>query len=261
LSQISAINNQEQAIVTAENNMNSAQAQLNLKSAPATEYDIKMAEAQLKQAQASLALIDAQMTKNIIRAPINGVVSTVDIKRGEIASTGKPAISILGDSSYEITVNIPEVDVAKIKVGNLAQVYLDAFGQDIIWDAQVTDIYPGEKIIEGVPTYETKLKFAANDDRIKPGLTANLDIINEVRDDVLQIPTRAIYQKDGKKFVKVVAQNDDDLSLLRFASLAVATENKKITVYEVPINTGLKGSNGKTQIISGLETGDQILVQ
>ena len=124
------------------------------------------------------------------------------------------------------------------------------------------NIYPSEKMIEGVPTYETKIQFDANgDERIKTGLTANLEITNAIKDNVLNIPSRSIYEKDGQKFVKVVVQNDDNIATARFANLSETVENKKTIIYEVPIIVGLKGSDGKTEIISGIEEGDKILIQ
>ncbi len=262
LSQISALVNQEQAIMTAWASFNNAEAQLALKKAPATEFDVAMARAQVKQAEASLALVDAQISKNYIRSPINGTISSADIQRGEISSPGKTVIVVLGDSNYEITSNIPEADIAKVKVGNSVRVTLDAFGQDLVWQARVVNIYPSENMIEGVPTYETKIQFdTKDDDKIKTGLTANLDITNVIKENVLNVPSRSIYEKDGQKFVKVVALNDDDIAMTRFANLSAATQNKKTTIYEVPISVGLRGSDGKTEIISGIAEGDKILIQ
>jgi len=262
LSQISSLISQEQTITMAEASFNNAEAQLNLKKAPATEFDITMAMAQVTQAEAGLALIDAQISKNLIRSPIGGIVASSDIQRGEISSPGKVVITILGDSNYEITANIPEADITKVRVDNVVKVTLDAFGQDVIWQAKVTSIYPSEKMIEGVPTYETKIQFDVNgDERIKTGLTANLEITNAIKDNIINVPSRSIYEKDGQKFVKVVVQNDDNIATARFANLSETVENKKTIIYEVPISVGLKGSDGKTEIIFGIEEGDNILIQ
>ena len=262
LSQISSLISQEQTITMAEASFNNAEAQLNLKKAPATEFDITMAMAQVTQAEAGLALIDAQISKNLIRSPIGGIVASSDIQRGEISSPGKVVITILGDSNYEITANIPEADITKVRVDNVVKVTLDAFGQDVIWQAKVTSIYPSEKMIEGVPTYETKIQFDVNgDERIKTGLTANLEITNAIKDNIINVPSRSIYEKDGQKFVKVVVQNDDNIAMTRFANLSETIENKKTIIYEVPISVGLKGSDGKTEIIFGIEEGDNILIQ
>src|SRR3989339_40415 len=261
ISQISSITAQEQAVVSAESVFNNAKAQLDLKKAPTTTYDVEIVRAQLKQAEASLAMVNAQISRNIIYSPINGIVSLVDIQRGEIVSPGKTSISVLGNSNYEITSNIPEADISKVNVGNTAKVTLDAFGQDFSWEAKVTSIYPAEKMIDGVPTYETKLQFVESDERIRSGLTANMDILNDMRDGVLVIPTRAIYQRDGQKYVKIVVANQDDAPNTRFANLSVATRDDVAVVYEMPITTGLKGSDGKTEIVSGLVAGDKILIQ
>ncbi len=93
-------------------------------------------------------------------------------------------------------------------------------------------------MIEGVPTYKVTLYFNDRDERVRSGMTANLDILTERREGVFRIPSRAVTTKDGKKIVRV-----PDISGLR----------------EVVVETGLRGSDGSIEIVSGLSEGDEVV--
>lgn len=260
LGQITAITNQEQAIQNAQNNVASLQSQLDLRKAPPTQFDIDISLSQLTQSKAGLAQIQAQIEKNILRSPINGIVANLDLRVGEIASPGKIAASIIGQNKFQIEAKIPEVDVAKIKTGDPVSVTLDAYGQDVVWDAVVAQIYPSENVIEGVPTYKTIIALNKEDSRIKSGMTANLDIKNDIRSNVLFLPQRAIIRKDGKKIVKI-SLPEDYLNDSRFANSAIIVENNKSKSTEVEIQTGLYGSDGRVEILGGLKEGDKIIIE
>ena len=258
LNQISAISVQQQSIISADNSLKSLESQLALKIASPTDFDTQIAEAQLEQARAGLALVQSQIEKKMIRSPINGTVTSLYGKIGEMISPNRVLASVIGTSKSQIEVNVPEVDVAKISVGNEAMVTLDAYGPDIVWPARVIQIYPAEKMVEGVPTYKTVVEFEKEDQRIKLGMTANLEIKNQTRENVLVMPQRAIIRKDGKKYARLLV-DEKDFDNIRFANAQVLSTQEKAKYVEVEIETGLQGSNGKVEIISGLRAGDKIL--
>ena len=241
LTQISTLSTQLQSITTARNTLKNAQAQLELKKSPASSFDIELARQQLDQARANLAYAQAQYAKRVIVSPISGTATNVTGELGELVSPSQPAVSVMGDAQYEIQVYIPEADIGKVQVGNKANVTIDAYDRDQIWEASVVDIYPAATQIEGVPTYKTTIQFAQQDERIKSGMTADVDIITAERESVLAIPQRAIYRVDSKKYVKVLNQSENS------------------DVSEVEIETGIKGNNGLIEITSGLEAGDKIV--
>jgi HlyD family secretion protein len=219
-------------------------------------YDIEIAKSQLEQAKASLALIDAQIGQNSLRAPFAGIITSVDVERGEIV-TGGPTISMISLGKYEVEVNVSEADIAKLKVGNSANITLDAYGSDQIFAAVVTKIDPAARVTEGVATYTVTLQFVNQDDRILPGLTADIDIKTNEKNNVLYIPSRDIISKDGKKFVRVMVESTSTDS--RFANLSAVSETETNKVYEVEVQTGLRGSDGRIEIVSGLSEGDSIV--
>ncbi len=101
-------------------------------------------------------------------------------------------------------------------------------------------IDPAETIIEGVATYKTTLQFSGNDERVKSGMTANIDILTAKAENVIAIPQRAVAQKEnGDKIVKIL--KDDGV-----------VEERKVT-------TGLKGSDGNIEITEGIQEGEKII--
>lgn len=255
-------------INTAENNLASAQDQLNLKKAGATADQIKAQEAMVNQAKASLASqnasvsqayanmqnYQAQLDKTILYAPIAGLITKMEAKVGEIVFPSSPYsdsrttfVSIISDTNYEIEASIAEVDIAKIKVGNSSRVTLDAYGDNMEFEAVVTNIDPAETIIEGIPTYKVTLQFTEDAEEIKSGMTANLDILTEKLENVLSIPQRAVIEKDGKKIVRLYHE-----------SMEPVTDESQLDEREVI--TGLKNSEGRIEIIDGVQEGDIVVI-
>jgi len=257
--QITSIDTQKQSIISNENAVKNAQAQLDLKKSPASNFDLEITKSQVEQTQAGLKLIQAQISKKIIRSPIDGIISNIEGKVGEISTINSPAISVIGTGLYEIEANIAEADIAKVKTENSARVTLDAYGQDISWTAKVIQVYPAENMIEGVANYKTILQLP-NDERIRSGMTANLDIVSGEKRNTLVIPQRAVIRKDDQKFVRLLIEKTSENDP-RFADLSKTTADKQKTIIEIPIQTGLRGSDGNIEIISGLQENDIVIIK
>jgi len=222
----------------SESTLLNEENQLALDKAGNTPEQIANQEAKVEQAQANVKNYEAQLAKTILYSPISGIITKQDAKQGEIAAANTPIVSIISESQFQIETNVPEADIAKIKVGNSAKVTLDAYGNDVIFEARVVKIDPAETMIEGVATYKTTLQFTKEDERVKSGMTANIDILTDKRDNVLVIPQRAVTSRDGEKIVKIL-------------------ENGKPK--EVNVKVGLRGSDGNIEILEGLNEGDKVI--
>lgn len=248
------IDTAQSQVNSAKNSLAVAQAELDLKKAGYTSQQISAQEAQVRQAEANVASGDAQirqaqasvqnyqalLSKTIISSPINGIVTKQDGKVGEIIAANNVIISVISDAKFEIEANIPEADIAKIELSDSAEVTLDTYGNDVIFKAQIVRIDPAETIIEGVATYKVTLYFIENDERIKSGMTANIDILTAERSDVINVPQRAVASKNNDKIVRIL--NVDD------------------TVSEVKVKIGLVDSSGNIEIIEGINEGDKVIV-
>ncbi len=218
-------------------------------SAPARAQDIALAEAQLTQAQAGLASIDKQIADSILVAPLSGVITQVNYEAGEqFGSTGQVMVQMLADNNFNINLDISESDISKVKPGNVAEITIDAFPEDLVLTGSVGFIEPAQTIIQGVVYYKMKIEFKdlksiqetlqTRNLALKAGMTANVSIITEKRDNVLQVPARAVIEEDGRKFVRVLSGKE---------------------VIESPVATGLRGDDGLIEIKSGLNVGDKAI--
>ena len=227
-------------VTSAQNSYNSALDQLNLKEAGATLEQILTEDAMVEAAQAAVQNIKTQLAKTVIFSPINSILTKMEIEVGENASLNVVIISLMSASEFEIEARVAEVDIAKIKINDSAKVTLDAYGSDIIFEAKVVKIDPAETIIEGLPTYKVTLQFIEKDDRLKSGMTADIDILTAQKQEVILIPQRAVISENGNKLVRVLENG-----------------NK---VKKVIVKTGLRGSSGEIEIVEGLAEGDKVII-
>lgn len=237
----SNIDSQEQLINSQKITVQKMDSQLLLQKAGSTPEEIAAQEALVKQAQANLENYKAQYENTILRSPFNGIVTKVNPEAGEIASVSSPSISLISDAKFQIDANIPEVDIPKIKINDSARITLDAYGNDVVFEAKVVSIEPAETIIEGVPTYKTTFQFVNGEDEIKSGMTANIDVRTAEKKNALVIPQRTVKIDGSSKTV-----------------LILNLDGK--TTSEVKIETGLRGSDGNVEIISGLKEGDKVII-
>jgi len=220
-----------------------ASQQLALKRAGATPEDISAQKAKIASARASVQSYQAQLTKLTLIAPLNGVVTKQDAKRGAIAGAGTTLVSLQSKGAYKIEANIPEVDIAKIGLGDSAMITLDAYGDGVTFVGTVSSIDPSERVIDGVPTYKVTLTFADTEEKVRSGMTSNITIETDEKTGVLAIPARAVKEKDGKKIVRVLPPGD--------STLAVPTDRV--------VETGLRSSDGRVEIVSGLTEGETVV--
>jgi RND family efflux transporter MFP subunit len=245
----SQLANAKATLDSAQGAYNLAKAQLAFKKAAPRGVDIASYRAQVAQAQAALDLAKYRLTDYTIRAPSDGVITFINYKVGEqvsaISSTStntpiKPVISMLGSGAFEINVDVPESDIIKVKIGDTANIALDAYGNDVKFTGEVSAIDVAETVIQDVIYYKVKVKFEPTDKIIKSGMTANVDILTARAPNVLYLPSRAIKQTEaGQKYVEV----------LGFGNI----------VRQINIETGLKGDLG-TEVKSGLSEGQEVIV-
>lgn len=203
-------------------------------------------QARLDQARASLDQIVSAMTRRKITAPFSGTISKVSLKQGEstIGTTKdiSPGISMLATDTYKVVIKIPEIDVSRVVSGTLVSINLDAYGSDVMFPGTLIAINPAETIVDGVPVYEGTVLFTDTDTRIRSGMTATVTIIIGQKTDVVAIP--ADYIREDKVLQKY------------FVNIVTDVDDNKITEREV--KTGIRGSDGMTEIINGLAGGETL---
>lgn len=222
---------------SAKSALSTSQDQLDLKTAKPTQDTLIQQQSLVDQAEAGYLLIVSQIAKNRIVAPISGIVTKAEAKLGEISNPGVNVISIIAPNNLEITANVPEVDIGKVKMGDPVRLTFDAFpGEE--FTGLVSYLEPAETIIDGVVNYKIKIKPTEKDDRIKSGLTANLNIQTVIKRGVLSLPEVAIIENDKGAFVQKVSGQNSAQS---------------------PVKIGTRGQDGLVEILEGLKEGDRVV--
>jgi len=225
-------------VTASEAALKVVQAELSLKQAGPRDYQLSLAQAKVRQAQANLQKSLADLSDYSLRAPSGGLISKINYEKGEYIGLSQSTISLIGVSNLEIKVDAPESDIAKIKTGQTASITLDAFTDNRIFKGRVTFIDPAETIINDVVYYKVKVSFEQKEDDVKSGMTANVTIFTNSRQNVLAVPARAIVAKDNSRFVRALVNG--------------VKQEKEVT-------TGLRADEGLIEILSGLEEGETII--
>lgn len=225
-------------ITIATNNIGVAKSQLVLKQSGNTPEKVAAQVARVNVSLASINLIKTQIKLYTLSAPISGTVVTQEGKVGMVVSASEVVVTLISEDSLVVETYIPEADIAKVSLADNARITLDAY-DDTDFEVVVSNIDPSETVIEGVPTYKVELTFLNSSDLILPGMTANIEVMTDQREDVLAVPLRAVVIESGERFVRVI-QPDGSAKL-------------------VLVTTGIKGSDGRIEIVEGLNSGDNVV--
>jgi len=153
---------------------------------------IRQTELQIEQAQLSLEQAKESLANASLIAPFDGIVSAVNIQAGAAAPTGLPAVTLLDTSELYIEVNVDEIDIGKIAVGQMVSVTLDAHPQTTL-RGTVERIAATPTTISGVITYKLRVKLAGTGGLlVLDGMTVSVLIQTEAISDVLLIPNWAV---------------------------------------------------------------------
>lgn len=153
------------------------------------------AEASVSQARATLDGDETDLSKALIRSPINGVVLIRSVEPGQTvaASLQAPVLFTLAEdlTQMELHVDVDEADVGQVEEGQAAGFTVDAY-QNRRFPAEIKQVRYGSKTVDGVVTYETVLNVENSDLALRPGMTATADIIVQKIDDALLVPNSAL---------------------------------------------------------------------
>ena len=201
-------------------------------------------------AQASAALNSANLAYNAISstitAPTNGEIIDITIAPGVVISNSQSSssnttssqtvASIKHEGTPIVSVDLSEVDAAKVRAGQKATVTFDAL-PDKTFTGKVLGVNTSGSVSSGVTTYPATIALDTPNDSILPNMSATANIILSVKDDVLLVPTSAVQTQNGENFVRVM---------------------KNGQVQEVSVEIG-DSSDTETEVKSGLKEGDEVV--
>jgi len=216
-----------------------------------TYWTLRTAQLQRDKAQVALDIANndldttnEELEKTVIVAPFGGVIAKADGKPGDVLSAMNYAtviiLELIDPSRMELTVEVDEVDIASVRLGQRAIIDLDAL-PDVELGGEVTSISLLSTEEAGLILYEADVRFDVPEGIVlKAGMTANADIIIDERSDVLLVPNRAIKRDDlGNPVVQVIL--DDQI------------EERAVVI---GISDGFQ-----TEIVDGLNEGEMVVVE
>ncbi len=159
---------------------------------------IRAAKAQIEQARANLATAQTNLNYTTIRSPVDGIVvaRNVDVGQTVAASLQAPTLFTIAQDLREMEVhtNVDEADIGRIKTGQEAKFTVDAYPGET-FTAKVLQIRNAPSTIQNVVTYDVVLRLKNPHLKLKPGMTANVSIIIEEKENVLKVPNAALRFK------------------------------------------------------------------
>ena len=240
----SALDDSQRMYIMAVNKRDVARAQLVVNKAK-----VAQAKAEVQKSNATLKQLEEQLSYTTIIAPIDGIVLSRNVEMGDAVSSilvmGSAAtlVMTIGDTS-EVYVKgkVDESDIGKVYLGQPARIRVETF-KDKTFTGKVTKISPMGAEKDNVTTFEVRVSINNPGGELKAEMTANAEIILDEHKNVLMIPEGSImYDKDKK------------------ASTEVPDPKGKEGKRKVALTIGI--SNGaKTEVLSGVKEGDQVVLQ
>lgn len=212
----------------------------------ASEAKYKIQQEAVRQGQTALnsSWLSYQQTSPTIYAPISGTVSGLSLQVGSVISssttttdsTNNKIANIITAASPSIMINLTEIDIPKITIGDHATVTFDAIS-DKTFTGKVISIDTVGTTSSGVTTYPTVIQLDTKPTGILPNMAASASIITDTKDNVLMIPAAAVTTQNGSSTVRVM-KND--------------------SIEEVSVEVGLS-TDTSVEIVSGVSEGDTII--
>lgn len=227
------------AVASAEAQVAQAQAALDALVSGPDEADVRSAEAQVAQAQLALDGARDALENATLRAPFDGIITSVNVAPGEFASGA--AVTLVGADSLQLVLAVDEVDIGSLSVGQPALVTLETWPTVEIETVIETIAPSAAGNGTGLVTYDVYLNLSETDLPIRVGMTANANLITANREDVLLLESRAINidRQNGTFSVNLLEEDG--------------------TTRELSVTVGLRDGR-YTQITSGLQEGDEVII-
>jgi len=202
------------------------------------QVSVDQARLSLEQAQLSLNQAESQLEGTVLTAPHNGTVTMVGVKEGELAG-GQPAFVLTDLSRYHVDVTVDEIDIGRVAEEQPVTITLDALPDEVL-TGTIDTIAETAQLDSGVVTYKVTVHLDPTGAPLRVGMTANVAIVTEQREQVLLVPNRfvRIDRTTGQAFVD------------RLAGEQIQT---------VEIQIGLRDETF-SEVLAGLQEGDVIVL-
>ncbi len=194
-------------------------------------------EREIEEREISLELAEKNLEDRIIRSRLEGTVAEFDFEEGDYVTSESGTISVRDENGYIVKVNVDEIDIFLISEGMDSIIEIDALPENS-YPGKVKYIESGTIRDNGVVVTPVEVEILENDKQFRPGISADIDIIIEARENVLTVPATAIYEQEGQEYV-----------------IKIEAEKPQPTA----VSTGLS-DDIEVEISSGINENDRILI-
>jgi HlyD family secretion protein len=225
-------------VAVAQASVDQARANLAKLSASATDTDLIVQLASVTQAEQSLVQVRLNLENATLKAPFDGVIAALNVVPGSTVGGVAAVGRLVNRGTPHIDLKLSENDVLKVALEQPVILTNDALRG---WSApgKVSYIAPAAETTSGVTTYQVRATFDDADQRLRVGMTANVDITTAQKDGILLVPSTALLPKGAGHIVQQIAPDGQG-------------------VVDVDVKIGI--SDGiQTEIVSGLNEGDQVV--
>lgn len=199
-------------------------------------FDLTSSQASVDNAVSAVETAQANITSATVLAPTAGVVASIASAVGETAAN--PFMVLANTTALVLHGTIGESDVAKVKLGLVANVAVDAVTAAGRMTGRVTSLDPVATIQSGVPVYGIDVTIDLPNAQVKPGMTGTATVIIASKQGVLTVPNLAIRTASGRRYLQVLKDGE-----------AVDTD----------VTFGI-ANDTTTEVISGVAEGDLVVL-
>jgi HlyD family secretion protein len=247
-----AIQDAEGQVVTAQAGVDSAKAAAAVNQQPASSGTVTSAQAQVSAAQVQVDEARAELRQTVLRAPVEGTVTSISGKVGEDSSSGASSsttasgtsssttasgfVVIQGLTRFQITSMVAEADASKVHIDDPATVTFSALGETA--RGRVTSVAIQDTVSNNVVEYGVTVTLSGKPQGVQLGQTASVSVITEVARTVLTVPTSAVTTVGNLSTVTVRVNGVNSVR---------------------PVNIGLVGDT-TTEVTSGLTEGEVVVL-
>lgn len=234
-----------------------------------------VALARYEQSLATLRQAEKTASRTVITSPINGIVTSLTVQKGEkvvgtaqMAGTEMMRISDL--NIMNAIVEVDENDVVLVKVGDTAKVEIDAFSdksyKGIVTEVGHSAIIAQQGTQDQVINFKVKIRLIDKEVKLRPGMSCNVEINTETKNNVLAIPLQSVTVRETKPMeigtgggIEVKKVDEDSEKKKNQAKIqSVVFLKKDNKVKQVNVKTGIS-DKGFIEVIEGLNEGDEIV--
>ncbi len=207
------------------------------------DLQVKSAEAMLKAAQSGESLAKRQLADATVKAPFSGVVAMRYVNQGELLNQNTKVATIVDDSKMKLRINIGELDVPLVKIGNKVKVTVDALGGKLI-EGRIATISSKADMARA---YVVEVEIPNNDKSLKSGMFARAEIQREAAHEVPTVPAEALIVNGERTQVYVA---DNGIARLKAVKIGASTPER------AEITEGLNAGDvvivfGQSQLVDG----------